>query len=181
MRSFILAAVLLMTISGCVSRKRFNALLRSKQGSTEYVESVRKVGVSIPGDSAWFYARPLCPDGSMPVMSALEKREGSRSRITVKTDSSGLLAVRCDCLEWKDSVAVIDTRMKAVVSLNADVMTENESLRSEIKKLEDRTLFDFLGIPRLLRSFVVFAVLVAASLLLYVFLSNKIRPGRGRV
>jgi len=180
MKASVLLATVLILLSGCVSRKRFNALLKSRQGSTEYVQTIRNVGVSIPADSSWFYAKPGCPDGSIPIMTYAEKREGSRSRIKSDFDSStGLLSVKCDCLEWKDSVAVIDTRMTAVIALNEDVMAENEKLRSEVSKLEARTLLDFLGVPKLLRSFVVFALLASASLLLYVILSALQRRKSG--
>lgn len=134
MRLISACALILIILSGCVSKRRYKAALNTPGDSISYVEKVRYKVVKIPSDSSWYYGKIICPGGDTPkIINSLETR-GVTSGVKAQMDGAGNLSVICDCKEQERQVKVIDRYYRQIKSANTDLILENTQLKKQLTK-----------------------------------------------
>jgi tetrahydromethanopterin S-methyltransferase subunit F len=138
MRLISACALILIILSGCVSKRRYKAALNTPGDSVSYVEKVRYKVFKVPSDSSWFYGKVICPGGAIPEIASASQKQGSVSSVKAKIDSAGNLSVICDCKEQEEQVEVIDRYYKQVKSANTDLILENSQLKNQLNKAKQK-------------------------------------------
>ena len=167
---FQILAILIILLSGCVSKKRYNALMKSSGDSVSYIEKIRYKNFKIPSDSSWFYGQVKCPSEELPILVSKVEKQGQISKASVAMDNKGNVSLRCDCEEQNKELALVDRYYKEVKSANADIILENTRLEKEVNKLRGRA-----GIINILKQSLGILFAIAVLLLALLYLLRKLR------